>query len=859
MDTISGGDSTMAPWFDGLIQHSRTIPVTTREHGLAAALLVIVLLVFFWRALPSDQVLSPAAAVFDTPVFASSTPLDGRPEGNELLFDQVYQFTPWRAFARDELRAGRLPLWNSHSSTGTPLVATMQSAVFYPINLALVPVELGRSLLLSALLRLWLAGFGMYLLTRHFGLTLVPALTSSVALMLSQYVVVWLGHPHTNVAVWLPWLVLASELLLTSRGRRSALRAAALMALCTGATLTGGHAETELYVLLTVLVYVLLRCLSLRADLGVARLVRLGTSWVLATLLGAGIAAVQLLPFLEWLPLSAEYGERSERSFSLLQLEFIKELPSLLGGVYPNVYGNPTWEGGYWSFNPWSSYNEGALYIGIIPLALALTAIATAHSHTQVRIWAVIGGLALAMALRLPVVDWFDSLPLLGLAHAGRLRLIVAFSLAVLAGFGAQQLLDRANASNARRWLAATAAGVAILGLLLFIGGGLLLARYESTISDSLEHRIARMSERGDVLPRSLAICRERVPECLDEISSVYRGDHPILYLPAVVALLALPALRFMSPNRLVTALLALTAIDLVAAGSGYNPTLPQDSFYPEPSIIAEAVERQADGRVVFLQQTALPDVQLMFGLSDIRGLDYPLGRYADYLDTTGDRIPWINNGILIRTVESPLTQALGVEYVVTTRAELPWAGPGLVEVARDGEVVLAALPNPIPRGRLLQQVELAADDEAALTALRARPGAVLERVILSDSLATRVVAELVGGTPESDGDVLLVLDEPRHQDWRVTTTQPTLLVVSDAYYPGWQATLDGEAAELLRANVAFRAVAVPAGEHIVEFRYEPRSVRVGLWISLLSLAGALGLLVASVLPWPSRRARPGS
>ena len=77
-------------------------------------------------------------------------------------------------------------------------------------------------------------------------------------------------------------------------------------------------------------------------------------------------------------------------------------------------------------------------------------------------------------------------------------------------------------------------------------------------------------------------------------------------------------------------------------------------------------------------------------------------------------------------------------------------------------------------------------------------------------------------------------------------------LVLTDTWFPGWRVRVDGRDATLWRADHAFRAVWVPAGRHEVEFRFEPRSLKVGLLVSVLSAAAALALLA------PGRRA-PGS
>src|SRR6266498_1391278 len=82
----------------------------------------------------------------------------------------------------------------------------------------------------------------------------------------------------------------------------------------------------------------------------------------------------------------------------------------------------------------------------------------------------------------------------------------------------------------------------------------------------------------------------------------------------------------------------------------------------------------------------------------------------------------------------------------------------------------------------------------------------------------------------------------------RVATTSltPALLVLSDTYYPGWRAFVDGGEQPLVRGDLLFRVVPVPAGQHQVIFRFEPTSIRLGLAISLAALLCAIGVLVAA-------------
>lgn len=203
-----------------------------RTHVRAAGLLGALLLVVYWRPLVLPRALVPADLVFATPFFARAAPPGLTGPANELLFDQAYQFVPWRHFAHESLRRGELPLWKPQSFSGTPFAATLSAAVFYPLNLALTALPFARTFVWSAVVRLWVAGFSTYLLGRTYGLGPGGAVLAGIAFMLSGYLTVWLGHPHTNVAVLLPFLLLADERLLAAtvgeprRGLRKIVRLA---------------------------------------------------------------------------------------------------------------------------------------------------------------------------------------------------------------------------------------------------------------------------------------------------------------------------------------------------------------------------------------------------------------------------------------------------------------------------------------------------------------------------------------------------------------------------------------------------------------------------------------------------------
>jgi len=150
--------------------------------------------------------------------------------------------------------------------------------------------------------------------------------------------------------------------------------------------------------------------------------------------------------------------------------------------------------------------------------------------------------------------------------------------------------------------------------------------------------------------------------------------------------------------------------------------------------------------------------------------------------------------------------------------------------------VTRAEAEPPLPEQALARLV--AADFDARRSALLdAPPPALL--------LAAAMAADADAGTTS------LERDEPEHQVIRTRGEQPAALVLTDAYYPGWEATVDGVPAPILRANTVFRAVAVPAGEHVVEMRYRPRPFRLGVALALGTLVA--GAACAGVLAWRRR------
>lgn len=185
-----------------------------------------------------------------------------------------------------------------------------------------------------------------------------------------------------------------------------------------------------------------------------------------------------------------------------------------------------------------------------------------------------------------------------------------------------------------------------------------------------------------------------------------------------------------------------------------------------------------------------------------------------------------------------PLLDLLGVSLLATPEvgSRLPdlVAGPKLL----GGNTFRN--PTVLDRAFVVHRVRSVADAESAFDA------------VIDPAFRPREEAVVEGPPPavaaaEGAERVTLVRDRPEHVTLDATLSAPGLLVLADSFFPGWQASVDGRPAEILRTNYAFRGVALPAGTHRVEFRYRPRAFYAGV---ALAAVAALAALVARRRRW---------
>jgi len=190
--------------------------------------------------------------------------------------------------------------------------------------------------------------------------------------------------------------------------------------------------------------------------------------------------------------------------------------------------------------------------------------------------------------------------------------------------------------------------------------------------------------------------------------------------------------------------------------------------------------------------------------------------------------------------------ELLNVKYVITWREELYL--PSTIihqEPADDGTTYVHRLNQVGPRAWLVTEAEIVAD--ATILADIADPNFERWRIALLEPGAAPIIDHLNPSEAQRVAGLTFHVSRftphPARLSYEVTTPGPALLILSEPHYPGWQATIDGQSAPIVRADYVLRAVPVPAGEHRVELAFRPLSFRLGATISTLAVL-VIGLVL---------------
>lgn len=751
----------------------------------------------------------------------------------EVLFERDVNMV-WLPQVEGALRvlaAPAWPLWDPLPGFGRPLLADPRAELLYPFTALHLLLDPGTYYTLFCLAHLFLAAAGMYALAREWGCTRPAALAGAGLLAgggpLLSLAVMW--H-HLAGAAWLPWLFLALERAL-ERGRRSDV---VLFALAFALHVMAGSPDVTALALPALALFALWPRPAARAPLR-------ARAAVLAAALGLGLllAAVQWLPTLGW-SLSAQRREtpRSLRVvWSLPPVALADLLVPLRSERWP--LAAPLREDLFEQREPWLR----SLYLGLPGLVLASLGLRVRPRGPALGLGAL-GAIGFALGRHGPFYDLLCVLapPLAWLRFPVKGMVLAAFALAALAALGLDAWM---RAPRSRRL-------VLTLSMLAPAAGLQLALRWPEAWPPGILQR------QGGLTP----------PEWLDPLSW---AAWQACALGAALALLALAG-REAAPAW------ARPALALLAAGA------PLAAHHDLIGTAPPSIYRERPGLLGLLR----PPESVRLYVADY-SIGTGLGSAAEAYQPDQVPLGWPSTAALVRAAHQylnpptaarwglrgsfdldilgfePRPQALLVERlraetdgaaqlrllrlgsVTHALALLPapwWAQARLVAEQRGvfrRPIRVFEVPDPLPRAYAVTGARVL--DEGAALDLLASPG--------FDPLAEAVLLE---GAPRPTrgpaGEVRLLESAPDRLRMQADLRLDGLVLVTDAWDAGWRARVDGRPAPVLRANLAFRAVPVPAGRHGVELAYRPPTVTWGL---LLSLAAAA---VCAALAWRARAAR---
>jgi hypothetical protein len=696
---------------------------------------------------------------------------------------------------------GELPTWERGSWAGWPLAVDPYYGLYYPLSAVFAVWGAVRGLGVTIALHALGAGLAMLWLMRRRKLAWGPALFAAVSLAFGSFMVERIRHIiFAQMMAWLPLILVGVEGYLDERRARWLV----LAATATGMALVCGALPLAPFVVLVVGAYVVARLWSVER---VAR-PRTGAWLVAAAVAGGLIAAAQIVPTVAHLPysprsLGVDYQFASSYAWPNAGYLGLLVAPGLFGGA-----GRGQWLG---AFNHWemAGWYTGALTVLLAPFGLW---------RRRKELWALgaiaVLGILLAFGDGTPVHRFFfHYVPLYGALRCPARALVMdLFALPILAAEGLAWLSARAGTRRA--------AGIAVA--LACVAAGVTVA--------------VVLSRAGRFTP-PVAAARA----AFAHLALVAGGGG------ALVALL----LGGVVPAPIAAAGLALVSlVDLVAVSRGLVQPKPADwaagteRFAAVDWLLAEhPTERFVpDARGPF----RLHNLGMTYGIEGAGGYEsFSIWRYTNLLYTINHGQPYpyaklkqdLAAGDLER-FDTPLVDLLNVRWFIGMRAPAPhWIErfhprPGdrphaVHEPAWDPQLGVWENPHVLPRAYVVHHATVVPDDDAAARAL-----------VRLDPRSDVILDAAPSPPPEGSGlePARVTTLERKRVVLDADLATAGVLVLSDAWYPGWRATVDGAPAPLLRADYALRAVALPPGHHVVEFTFRSRPAELGLALSAVGL-----------------------
>ena len=743
---------------------------------IANAVMALSLIVFFSRSLFTDRILAPPT--FEAYPFFEGNPLLDK-SSVHYLSDPIDQFIPWFHFNRQMLQTGKLPLWNPYQGCGVPHLANMQSSVFFPLNIFVYTLNWKWGLFFLYFFKLYFIGLFFYLYLMEIDTSFRVSIGMAVAGTFISYIIASLYNVIMNTAFFFPLGLWAIELMLKNNKHFKG-----YFISCIGFTfaLLGGHPEFVYYSAFTLTIYFLIRLYQTYEFTSYKKYLPLLGKFFIIYIIGLLIAAIQLIPFLQYLQLSTARISRNIAGISLLNLPIYSFILSLL----------PPFTMKYLTLPATTS---------ISIFLIALTGIITLKKDKIVRTFIVIAIVALCTGYNIPYIHSLITLiPGFNIGQNMYMGIFISWALLIISA----KTLDNLTGDQIR--LSFKIAAVIIFVLLITFG---LLIIYK--------HNVFLTLSANPV------------------ISYLFQNYTRYIVISAIASIVILLLTTFILTNKnhilqivlLVAFIYMQTAIPMAL----YRAPIKPKNFYPKNSIFSILLQQKMPFRITALPNNNeelvpyLANINTFYKLEDVRNYDALLvNRYNSML-------PYIH--------EDDALNLTNVKYVIVKSG---YNQSNLTNVFQPMEeyngFILYKNLSAFDRAFMVYNYAIADGQQQALDLLHAY-SKQLNKVAV-------VFQKDVQGIPFTSNtqrkySIDFITYTPGYIKLSCTTSQPGLFFISDTYFPGWHARVDGKATKIIRTDYAFQGLWLTQGTHTIELTYDPASFQYGVLLSIIGIISLIG------------------
>lgn len=720
-------------------------------------------------------------------------------------FDVLRQLYPWKTLSVQLIKENQIPLWNPYNFSGSPLLANIQSAVFYPLNIFYLLFAQVDAWTFLIILQPILACFFTYLFVRRIGVGKIASLFASVAFSYALFMSVFLQYNSIiHALVWLPLALYAVEGFIIKRNFLNTI----LLIVSLVASYFAGHLQVSVLITIVIFIFGIWRIYETTNTF--KGKIKRATIFFMFLVIIIGITSIQLIPSLELIGLSA----RVPQNYQFLVEKLLIQPYQLIGFLVPDIFGNPATR----NYLLPDTYPTKALYIGLIPFIAAIFAFYKWYKNSYIKFFSIITFLLLLLLVRSPVSEFFYSLniPLFSTSSPSNMIFLLSLCIAVLSGFGLDIWLN-----NRKKQFFIIPCIIAVITAGFFV--------------------VSKIMQ----LPISFN-------------NFVFSGA--LLTGTFVLMLFSYFISRY-KKKVIMFLFIFVTVFDLFYFFHKFNPFVPKDLVFPKNAVFDWLKTNAGINRVWGYGSAALEaNTETQFSLFSPNGYDplYPK-QYGEFIQSSkeGKLVRVFTNQTRSDAVVVPgsgeldlssnmfrlrVLDILGVKYILdkaeNASTEKTFPSDRFLLAHKENNWSIFENKYAVPRYFLTSDYK------------HYKSNAEFEKIFFSKDFnpAKTILLEkpldqnnkLNTDQQENLGDIKMSLYSPNKIIFNTKTNSNLLFFLSDTYYPGWKAYIDNKETNIYKANYTFRAIFLPSGSHTIVFNYQPQSFSLGVKTSIISVIIAL-------------------